>query len=89
MTQRTSYILVRNAQGDVVRQAVVEDIPVAEENAGAIRTRIALALDENAAFLALTPPTNAQILAQVRMLTRECSALIRLFGGLLDSTDGT
>lgn len=46
------------------------------------------ALDTNATFLALAAPTNAQTLAQVKALTRECSALIRLMarelGGLAD-----
>jgi hypothetical protein len=39
------------------------------------------ALQANADYLALASPTNAQNLAQIRRLTRECSAIIRLLIG--------
>lgn len=63
--------------------------PAAEVNADALRDRAAAALDANAAFLANNSPTNAQVLGQVRLLTRECNAVIRLLLGMLNSTDGT
>jgi hypothetical protein len=47
------------------------------------------AIDLNLDFLNLTTPSNAQVLAQVRLLTRETTALIRLLTEALDSTDGT
>jgi hypothetical protein len=49
------------------------------------------ALDLNATFLALAPPTTAQVVAQVKLLTREVNALIRLRVGddALDTTQGT
>ena len=47
------------------------------------------ALAANIAFLANASPTNADIVAQVRLLTRECQALIRMALGQLDTTDGT
>lgn len=54
-----------------------------------LEERAANALQANATFLALAAPTQAQTLAQVKTVTKECSALIRLALGLLDSTEGT
>lgn len=47
-------------------------------NRSTIEGKAAAALGVNDTFLALASPTNAQVLAQTKMLTRECSALIRL-----------
>lgn len=58
-------------------------------NADALRTKARAAITANDAFLALASPTNAQTLAQVRALTRETTALIRLAVKALDTTSGT
>lgn len=58
-------------------------------NADTLRVRSRLALNANATFLAIATPTNAQVTNQVTALTKECSALIRLLLGALDSTAGT
>jgi hypothetical protein len=42
-----------------------------------LRTKMRAALADNATFLALASPTQAQTLAQVRRLTRQTNALIR------------
>jgi hypothetical protein len=60
--------------------------PANEED---LRSRAASALAANATFLALASPTNAQTVAQVQRLTRECSALIRLVLGRFEDTAGT
>ncbi len=57
----------------------------AQANAETLRAQAASALATNSAYLALGSPTQAQAVAQVRMLTLEVSALIRLALGLLDS----
>lgn len=59
-------------------------------NEATLRDRARNAIAGNNTYLALPqPPTNAENLAQLRRLTRECSALIRLTLGALDTTDGT
>ena len=59
------------------------------ENDQSIRSKVQQALAVNTAYLALALPTNAQNVAQVRALTRECNALIRLVLGLLTDTTDT
>lgn len=73
----------------VSSEVVIVDI-TAESIEFDLHDRARTALTANAAFLALTTPTTAQTLAQVKRLTRECSALIRLLIGadlLAENTD--
>lgn len=59
------------------------------QNAATLQQQIGNALANNIAYLAVGTPTAAQVAAQVRALTRQVTALIRLTSGLLDTTDGT
>ena len=75
-----------NVVGSSVERYVLD---TATQNAHTLRDRVAAALATNAAFLAVASPTNAQTLAQVKALTRECSALIRSALAELDDITGT
>lgn len=72
-------------------QAAVDaaSLNLRDENAKTLRQRADAALAANATYLAIASPTNAQITAQVRRLTQENNAIIRLLVGKLDTTDGT
>ena len=60
-------------------------------NTGALEAKARAALTANGTYLALAAPTNAQTVAQVKALTRQMTALVRLSlrGDLLDNTTGT
>lgn len=62
---------------------------ISQSNYEVIKERARLALEVNVAFLALPAPTNAQVLAQVKFLTREANALIKLGISDLSDTLGT
>lgn len=63
--------------------------PQAQANRETLQGRAAAALTANDTYLAIGSPTNAQNLAQIRALTRECSGVIRLLLSRLETTAGT
>jgi len=78
--------------GQRVRQTVSEDVPDPTQtdlNRASLLAAAGNAISGNLAALNVTSPTNAQVVAQVKALTRQNNALIRIICGLLDSTDGT
>ena len=58
-----------------------------ESNRSSIETKALAALTANNDYLAIASPSNAEVLAQVRVITRECNGLIRLVLNQLDSDD--
>ena len=60
---------------------------LSDANRTTLTDRATTALATNRDFLALASPTNAQTLAQVKALTRQNTAIIRLILNLLDATD--
>ena len=72
------------SNGKLVSEEVVETDITAEAVEFDLASKARAALAANDAFLAIGAPTNAQVLAQTRVLTRECSALIRLQGKVVN-----
>lgn len=58
-----------------------------QTNRSTIQTQAADAMAGNRTFLALASPTNAQVVAQVKALTRQNNAVIRLALNQLDGVD--
>ena len=81
----------RNQTFDAAGRLVAEHVEQVDITAPSVQfdlhARARQALVDNAAFLALASPTNAQVLAQTKRLTRECSALIRLVVALDGARD--
>jgi hypothetical protein len=77
---------VFNRDGSVVEDQIVQVDVTVERNGDTLRALALAALAANRTFLDIGTPTNAQVLAQVRNLTRQVQALIRLELGVLDDT---
>lgn len=75
--------------GRLVAEEVVEVDVTADAVRYDLHDKVRQALTANRAFLDVKSPTNAHLAAQVRQLTRECSAIIRLLVGsdLLDESE--
>jgi len=83
-SKRTYRRMARDESGQmaVVEERSLTDQEIADkrtdEGAKAASQRIREAIAGNKAFLDLASPTNAQAVAQVRALTRQMTALLRL-----------
>lgn len=58
-----------------------------QDNEETIRAAAKDALAVNKAFVALASPSNAQVVAQVKAVSRQMNGLIRLVNNQLDGTD--
>ena len=71
-----------------LQAAVDAHVAIDEQgNRTALEQQAANALTGNRTFLAIASPTNAQIAAQAKALTRQSNGVIRLLLGKLDATD--
>lgn len=84
---RTDRNQTFDKDGNLVAEQVVEVDDTAEVNKVTIEDRAVAALADNRTFLAIASPTNAQVVAQVKALTRQNSAVIRLILNRLEGTD--
>lgn len=78
-------LVTRDGAGKILASV---PLPPERVNAKRLAEKIGSALTTNTEFLALTAPTNAQVVAQLKALTRQVSALTRLVTDRLDSLDG-
>lgn len=76
------YTADENAAADARAEAALE-----ANNNTTLRQQAQNALQNNRDFLALSAPTNAQVLAQVKALTRQNNGIIRLVLHDLTGTD--
>lgn len=83
----TSETLYERYENGVVVESYMVAKPVEQFNAETVVERAEQALADNAEFIALASPTNAQAVAQVRALTRQVNGLIRLALNRFDSAD--
>ncbi|MBA3356233.1 MAG: hypothetical protein H0U18_09945 [Pyrinomonadaceae bacterium] len=84
----TDRVETYDGNGNLVSVTAQEISPLVF-NERSLYTKAQQALAVNATYLALATPTVAQNTAQVKALTRECNALIRLLLGSLDDISGT
>lgn len=70
-------------------QAAASTAATQAANLVTLQARAQAALDTNVTYLAIASPSTAQNTAQIKALTKECSAAIRLLLSQLDSLAGT
>lgn len=94
MITQTNRNQTFDAAGNLVAEEVVQVDITAPSVQYDLHARARQALAANATFLAIPAPTNAQAVAQVKALTRQTNALIRLLVAvdgardlLVESTD--
>ena len=83
-TSQRAYTADENRQADArvaLSSAVI--------NKDALLVKAANALSVNATFLAIASPTTAQAVTQVKALTRQVNAIIKLLVNDLSNTDNT
>jgi hypothetical protein len=84
-TEGVQPLTVAEVSAEVARLEATEGLRAA--NTDTLHAQATTALAQNRAAIAAAAPTNAQVIAQVKNLSAQNNALIRLVLGLLDATD--
>lgn len=88
MSTHTTVVNTYDAAGNINgTRTITYETSDAEDNSQAISAAATAALSTNRAFVALASPTNAQVVAQVKALSRQNNGIIRLLLSQLDGTD--
>lgn len=80
--------LLSQEQLDFAVAGAAKDILI-DVNQASIMSKMKNAVSINKTYLDLTTPTNAQVMAQVKSLTRQMNSVIKILGKDLADTDGT
>lgn len=83
-TEQRAYTADENTRADA--EALKQS---AEANSDSLKSKARSAVTNNNTFLAIASPTNAQVVAQVKALTRQNNALIKLILGEFTDMTGT
>lgn len=86
-----AWCVANGINGLGICMEIVVPLPPSPEqlNYATIIARIGAALTANNTYLRLAAPTQAQAVAQVKVLTRECNGLIRILANLLTDISDT
>lgn len=91
MAQRRRETVIPGGPNGVAEIVLVDtvEVPDADVNRDTLYQRLAQAEATNASYLATASPTNAANAAQLKALTRQVNALMKLALGALDNINGT
>lgn len=82
-TTRTDHNQVFDGRGNVLSDTIVVVDNTPQTTVSTVAGRAKAAIAANNTFLAIGAPSNAQVGAQVTLLTKECTALIKMMASLI------
>ncbi len=86
LADNAEYTVVRNDDGSVT---LTNKAGSPGANLATLQAQAVQAIADNITYIAIASPSNAQVAAQVKALTRQVDAIIRVVLGQVSSTTGT